>query len=478
MKRDVFLAILLLVGWQVFGQYGAEVPFTVPLPIPPLLEDLNPDPDRAQLELIARPGSRVFLPGTRTQTYGYNGDYLGPTIKVRRDEEVSIKVSNQLDEVTTVHWHGLHIPGEMDGGPRQVIRPQEVWNPHFTINQPAATLWYHPHALGRAGEHVYRGLAGLFIIEDEISDELDIPKTYGVDDIPLIIQDKRFHRDGSFGYIEGRPDIMHGVIGDTVLANGAVQPFLNVATIKIRFRVLNGSTSSIYRLFLADRRPFHQIASDGGFLEEPVKLRSLLLSAGERAEIVVDFSAYNVGDSVILKVVEAQGKSFEVMNFVVAEQQSDRSELPPQLTTIEPIPETQAAKIRRFVLDTTGDGRQLMSAENRLTINGKKMNIDRIDETVRLGDTEIWEITNRSRGIVDLPHSFHLHDVQFQILDINGQRPPRNQRGWKDTVMIPTDTTVRIIAVFEDYTGIYMYHCHLLEHEDDGMMGQFEVRVP
>jgi FtsP/CotA-like multicopper oxidase with cupredoxin domain len=448
---------------------GTEVSrFESELTVPPLLERSVSDSGLVEMDLNAGEGSKTFLKGVRTPTLGYNGSYLGPTIRTTRGERILINVENSLDEVTTVHWHGLHVPAEMDGGPHQRINPGEIWKPTFTVNQNAATLWYHPHPLGKTGEQVYRGLAGLFIVEDEISRSLPVPKNYGVDDIPLIIQDRRFFSDGSFAYVRGMPDVMHGVIGDLLLVNGDVRPYLEVGRNLVRFRALNGSNSSIYRVRLSDESRFHQIASDGGFLEKPVSMTHLVLSAGERAEILIDFSQYGEGSRLVLIVDEINGASFQALQIRVTGQGHNRLAVPSRLTKVEPIPVSNVAKTRRFVMQTMGRG-------GRLSINGRKMNMGRIDEVVKLGDTEIWEVSNRSMGMMQLPHSFHIHDVQVQILSRDGKKPPENERGWKDTFIVWPGEVVRFAAVFEDYTGIYMYHCHFLEHEDDGMMGQFEV---
>jgi len=189
------------------------------LPVPPLLENLSADSGKVRFAFKAQRGSRSFLPGTTTPTMGYNGDFLGPTIRVKNGQQFHADIENTLDEPTTLHWHGLHVPANWDGGPRQVIPAGAHWKPEFTIRQPAATLWYHPHAMGLTGEQVYNGLAGLFIIDDEVSERLNIPKQYGRDDFPLIIQDLRFFQDGHFAYAQNMMDVMNGVIGNHLLVN-------------------------------------------------------------------------------------------------------------------------------------------------------------------------------------------------------------------------------------------------------------------
>ena len=430
------------------------------LPIPIILGDKNPDPNKADFGLVAQKSRTAFLEGKYAETYGYNGGYLGPVIRVRKGQEVSIKVKNLLDEETTVHWHGALIPGEMDGGPHQVIPAGGEWNPRFTIQQPAATIWYHAHPLGKTGEQVYKGLAGLFIIDDEVSENLNIPNDYGVNDIPLVVQDRRFAEDGALLYLTNPMDAVAGMSGDTILVNGAISPVLEVKTVKMRFRILNGSNARVYRFSLGDNGSFAQIASDGGFLESPVELSVLTLSPGERAEVIVDFSNYSVGD-----VITLESPGFKIMEFVVRERAEDTTTIPDRITTVAKLPESSAVKTRTFKLIGVGP---------MANINGLQMNLqtgmDTIHETVNLGDTEIWEIFGMS-----MVHPFHMHGVHFQVLDRNGQPPPANEQGWKDTVLISPEETVRVIARF-NYKGIFMLHCHNLEHEDAGMMLQYEAK--
>ena len=484
------LAALVLAGAAPYGlsllgrkpflssAHAANGGFVTPLPIPPLLENLDKSGETARFSMEAQRGVMDFISGKPTVTFGYNGNFLGPTIRVRNGQRFSINAKNSLGQTTTLHWHGLHVPAQWDGGPRQPIADGSTWRPEFTIRQEAATLWYHPHAMGLTGEQVYHGLAGLFYIEDDFSDSLNIPKTYGVDDIPLVIQDRRFFNNGQFAYAQNMHDVMNGVIGNHMLVNGAEQPTLAVHAGLVRLRLLNGSNSSIYQIAFKDQRTFKVIASDGGFLERPVAMNSIVLSAGERAEIILDLADTAPEDELILLVDQMKGSRFEAMRIKVDRSAESTATLPSELRSLDRIPESEASVVRGFTMETMamGGGRMGMGMMGRrLTINGKKMDINRIDEQVKLGSTEIWEITNQSAMMMSMPHSMHLHDVQFQILSRNGQAPPSHEQGRKDTVLIMPGETVRIISRFRDYTGVYMYHCHLLEHEDDGMMGQFEV---
>ncbi len=434
--------------------------------IPPILIDNKPGNSFTDLELVVNKSTTEFIKGIKTETYGYNGNYLGPTIRVSKGEHVNVRVINKLAEETTVHWHGLLVDGEMDGGPHQMILSENEWNPSFVIDQPAATLWYHAHPVHKTGNQVYKGLAGLFIIDDENTEKLNLPDNYGINDIPLIVQDKRFAQDGTLLYKTTMMDIMQGMLGNTALVNGIIDPVVEVGTVKTRFRILNGANARTFEFSLSDGSSFHQIASDGGLLEAPVQMKVLRLSPGERAEIIIDFSRYSVG-----KVISLQSTGVKIIDFAVARKETDMTTLPEKLATIPKIEASNAVKTRTF---------DLMGMGLMVNINGKQMDMSRIDETVRFGDIEIWEIRNVMTGMGmgmggNVAHPFHYHGVQFQVLSRDGRPPPLNERGWKDTVLIQPNETVRVIATFSN-KGLYMYHCHILEHEDAGMMGQFEVK--
>ncbi|MFT8313014.1 MAG: multicopper oxidase domain-containing protein [Clostridium sp.] len=429
------------------------------LPIPKVLEDTNPDPNVADFTLNAQEGTTSFFNGKETNTYGYNGNYLGPVIRVNRGEEVNINVNNKLKESTTVHWHGLNVNGDIDGGPHQPIAAGSQWNVKFNVDQPAATLWFHPHVDKKTSIQVYKGLAGLIYVDDEVSNKLNIPKDYGVNDIPLVIQDKTFDDNGNIFYSQRKS--VDGALGDTILVNGAVQPYLDVKKIKMRFRIVNGSNARVYNLQLSNGGDFTQIASDGGFLAAPVKLNKLELGPGERAEIIVDFSKYKDGSTVTLS-----GGKFDIMTFNVKGDGNDNTIIPEKLTEIEKLSQESVSATRK--LDLQGMG-------NMVAINGKKFDMNRTDARVKLNDTEIWEINNIEDMMGSMNHPLHIHGVQFQILSRNGKQPPESERGWKDTVLIHSGEKVRIIMKFTK-KGVFMYHCHILEHEDGGMMGQFEVQ--
>lgn len=423
------------------------------------------------LALEARPGTVELVAGRPTASLGYNGPILGPTIRVRRGDSVRIAVRNGLSEDTTVHWHGLHVPAAMDGGPHQAIRAGETWRPEFVVDQEAATLWYHPHLFEKTAEQAYRGLGGLFVVDDEVSDRLPLPRSYGLDDIPVILQDRRIGQDGQLRYGPAMPDVMHGYPGNVLLANGAIEPVLRVPASVVRLRLLNGSSSSVYRLTLSEGLRMHQVASDGGYLERPVELEAVVLSPGERAEVLVDLRGRPAASPLSLEAELFQGGRLRALSIVASRPAATAVSIPAALAPIARIDASAAERVRSFVLSTMGPGGQL-------TINGRHADMHRVDERVRLGATEIWEVSNRGMGMMQVPHSFHMHNVQFQVLSLNGAPPPATLSGRKDTVLLWPGDAVRLIVAFEDYTGVYMYHCHLLEHEDFGMMGQFEVEGP
>lgn len=454
--------------------------------IPPILNDLDNNPNTATFKLTARKGKVKFFQGPLTITYGYNLNYLGPTIRVKKDQIVRLAVTNKLGVDTTVHWHGLIIPGKMDGGPHQVIKPRTTWKPYFRINQPAGTFWYHPHLDGRTGEHAYMGLAGMFIIDDKISQELDIPKRYAIDDIPLIVQDRLFDNTNQFEFLTSPRDIIFGMQGDVILANGTRNAFLYVITQMIRLRILNGSNARVYTFNLSDNSYFYQIASDGGFLEKRIKLNKITLSPGERAEIIIDFSKYKLG-----KIVNLTSDAGNVLRLVKKGNLKNVNRLPSTLTYIPKLKATFAVKRRTF--DLRGMG-------TMVNINDEQYDPNRINFRINRGDIEVWTIGNhlggmmrRGRGMMGrgrmmdrgrggmmgmmlrIPHNFHIHGVQFQVLEFNDKLPPLNMMGWKDTILLNFGESAKIIVRFTQ-RGVFMFHCHLMEHEDRGMMGQFLVR--
>ena len=352
-----------------------------------------------------------------------------------------------------------------------MVEPGEGWTPSWEIDQPAATLWYHPHPHGDTEEHLYRGLAGMFILDDEEEAQLELPRRYGVDDFPVIVQDKRFAEDGSL--VEDEREEL-GILGDTLLVNGTYGPYLDVTTEGVRLRLLNGSTARTYDFGFSDQRNFALIATDGGLLEQPAELDRIQLSPGERAEIVV---AMEPSERVVLRSYppdlepgsdtsrqDGGEDSFDVLELRAAGTLGTSPAVPSELVDISEIDPGEAAETREFELRSR-------------RINDEEFEMERIDTVVNKDTTEIWEVENGHGQ----PHTFHIHDVQFQVLDVDGERPPPELSGWKDTIPLPPGVPVRLIMSFEDYADSespYMYHCHIVRHEDQGMMGQLVVVEP
>lgn len=473
-----------------------------PLTIPPLDSGIA-SAGLVNFELTLQRGSHRFLPGLNTPTLGINGNYLGPTLRFTRNQRVNLKVANRIGEASTLHWHGFHLPPTEDGGPHQLIGVNQQWNPSFDVVQFAGTYWYHSHAMHRSGEQVYRGLAGMIIVDDE-EQQTSLPANYGVDDLPVILQDRRFGDEGALLYANRYEDRVMGMMGDTMTVNGTVNPVFDVGSKLLRLRLLNASNARTYNLGFSDDRQFYQVASDGGYLDAPVPLTRLQLGVAERAEILVEFDAgeettlINVAlppafpefpgaMSEMMRALNTQ--AFDILHFRAQTQLTDASALPTQLAAIYRLPEAAATNTRSFRLamgngmrsgEDAGPGRGARNGRGggfgggQFSINGRIMAEDYINETISYNTTEIWELTNSS----PMMHPFHVHNGQFQILDRNGEAPPANELGWKDTVKVGPGELVRIVMRFTDFRdeqNPYMYHCHILEHEDRGMMGQFLV---
>ena len=298
----------------------------------------------------------------------------------------------------------------------------------------------------------------MIFFEDDNSDQLDLPKDYGVNDFPLIIQDRTFDADNQFDYAGTyNPD---GTYGDTLLINGTINPYVEVTNELVRLRLVNGSNARNYTFGLENGAVFNQIASDGGFLEQPVALTSVTLTPGERAEIIVDLSEYAEGDTA--KLMDGD---VTVLSLNVTEETEVQTTLP---ETLNEIPEltTEGAAVQQFTLS----GMSFM-----VNINGNQFDMDRIDVEQSLNETVIWEVRNAQDMMGSMVHPFHIHGVQFQVLSRDGVEPPQNEQGWKDTIAVYPGETVRLAVTFSE-KGVFMYHCHILEHEDNGMMGQVSVQ--
>jgi suppressor of ftsI len=443
---------------------AGTVAYENPLRIPPIAES-RLEGDVRVFELTASEGRTDFVTGGPTPTLGYDGSYLGPTLVAARGERVRVDVRNGLDEPTTVHWHGMHLPAAADGGPHTPIAAGALWQPEWEIDQPAATLWYHPHLHGSTREQVDAGLAGMFLIQDADEAALALPRDYGVDDIPVIVQDRSFGADGSFR--NGLGTQFDGSLGDTILVNGTPAPHLEVTTELVRLRLLNASSARMYDFAFADGRPFELIGTDGGLLAQSAESTSIPLSPGERAEIVVRVAA---GERVALTsrapdpALHAGSAAFDVLELRAAASLTPSPAVPDRLADLPAADAAAAATERDFVM-------------SGLEINSRQMQLSRVDFVATVDTSEVWTVRNEN----PLPHSFHVHDTQFRVVSIDGSPPPPRLAGWKDTIALEWNREYRLLVRFEDYADPatpYMYHCHLLWHEDQGMMGQFLVVEP
>jgi blue copper oxidase len=408
-------------------------------------------------------------------------------IRVRRGDEVQMVVENRLNTATTVHWHGLLVPGRNDGGPQHPIHPGEHWQPVLKIDQSAATLWFHPHPHGDTARQIYMGLTGMIIVDDGSDARLGLPRTFGVDDLPLILQDRTFDSDGSIEYDSktlDALDIAYGARGDTVIVNGAVTPVAKVPPGVVRLRILNAANAQNFELRFNDRRPFHVIASDGGFLSAPVAVKQLIISPAERFEILVDFAdekpvLLETGPDKEMGVFgrvapDASADYVPVMRFEPKAATPFVKELPAHLIDLPSVSQDSAVGRRQFVLNSglcanRRDASAHAGMASLIGINGKPFDMKRIDVEAKLGTSEVWEITS-----IGMAHPFHIHGALFRILSIEGEAPPAHLAGWKDTVLV--EDKAELLVLFNQRatrSHPFMYHCHILEHEDAGLMGQY-----
>jgi len=471
--------------------------------------DFFPD---VELSLTATPSEVQIFAGQPTTVWQYTGQvikgdptnlmhldqsYLGPIIRVRRHQKVRIHFENNLPARSIIHWHGLHVPARMDGHPMYVISTGETFTYDFEVLNRAGTYWYHPHPHGRTGHQVYGGLAGLFLVSDDEEDKLDLPSAKL--DIPLVIQDRAFNPDNQLVYLpRGMHDSMNGMLGDSICVNGSPDFKLSVSTRAYRLRILNGSNSRIYKLAWSDSTPLTVIATDGGLLEKPIEKKYVVLGPAERIELWADFSKYPIGTSLELvsKYFEAamlegdmgprrgmrggirlpNGAPFSVLKIDVAGKAKETRLLPDKLSAIEryqPQDADNSDNPRRF---------SFFMRHMQGLINGRTFRMQEVadDERLRLNSTELWELANddRSMGMMmmPMPHPVHLHGKQFQVIERSGTlHSGYVDEGWKDTVLLMPGERAKIVVNFTDYPGMFLYHCHNLEHEDMGMMRNYLV---
>ena len=463
------------------------------------------------LTLTAKPMEHEILPGKRATVLGYEGEHNGlrvvnPVLKMRTGTPVRLKFWNALEETSIIHWHGLKVDSNNDGHPHYAVAGGATYDYHFTVANRASTYWYHPHPHHLTGKQVYRGLAGLFIVEDdeEFALQKALELSFGATDVPLIIQDRRFDGDGRLVFAPTRDERLQGHLGNEILVNLTPRPFFRAATRIHRFRILNGSNARIYRLaFRHGEHPleFQVIGGDGGLLDRPRAVTEAFLSPSERLDVLLDLRAASVGDAIMLASLPfdpmhhesgtakhahadhaahgmlADGAEAEIMSILVSRKTAYDRAVPQVLSRMGPVPQT-SEKPRIITLD---------QRNGVWRINGTTYSHSATPIVVKRGTTEIWEVRNAAAS---MPHPMHIHGVQFCVISREGS-PEQVRRlaqdkagltvtdlGWKDTVLSWPGETVRIVTDFSHpFLGdqVYMVHCHNLEHEDGGMMVNLKV---
>jgi FtsP/CotA-like multicopper oxidase with cupredoxin domain len=492
-SRTAFAATLTD-GWRVRRALGITelrpVFARAPLRMPPSVSA-----DGLTLRAAAR---RVEIaPGVPVEAWTPGEGPVGPTIRVRTGDTARITLENALSEPTILHWHGLRVPEMADGHPRLVIATGATYQYEFPVIDRAGTYWYHAHPHHRTGVQAYRGMAGLLVIGDAAEDALGLPN--GEHELPLLIQDRRLAADGTFAYEPAMHEQMEGFFGDAAFANGIRLPSHSVETTTYRVRVVNATTSRILRLALSNGQPFTLIGNDGGLLPAPATLTQIDMGTGERVDLLIDFGNVAVGSRVMLMSAAfdspvrmggmgmgrgmgggmgmgrmgmgpmgaggvAQGAAMDLVEFTV-----DRAVTPvswkrrplPRIATPDP---RMAKRTRTF---------QFNSAMMQHNINGREFDMERIDETVRYGDTEVWTFVNGS----PFPHPVHMHEVQFHVVERVGGRARIMpwERGLKDVVLVYPGERVSVAATFDSYRGRFLMHCHNMVHEDMGMMMNYAI---
>jgi suppressor of ftsI/bilirubin oxidase len=490
-----------------------------------------------EFEITARISKFSIIPGTHTTVFKYHGKllkgpknalkimpgYLGPILNLSQNQKIRIFFYNELPEPSVIHMHGMHVPQRMDGHPVYAIERGERYVYEFEVKNPAGTNWYHSHTHGMTATQVYRGLAGLITITDEQEQKLELPS--GVYDIPITIQDRRFTASNQLQYLHGMRERMIGFLGDTILVNGQANSTIPVKTRAYRLRILNGSNSRIYKLGWEDGTQLIAIGTDGGLLESPETYPYIMLAPAERIELWVDFSGRKVGSDLVLNSLEyqvtmphmgggmqggrgrmgrgmgmmngglLQGEAFPIIKFHIAERVDDSPKLPEKLVSMRSLTERDISNPDRTVpIDI---GMQHMSPQ----LNGRSFEMHEVMDIERIPVNTIQRIRisnnhgmmgdgsggMRGRGgmMMSMAHPIHLHGQQFKVLsrtqtdrDSDGYNTVKDGfigNGWKDTVLVMPGEEIEIIKPFEDYTGLFLYHCHNLEHEDMGMMRNFYV---
>lgn len=436
------------------------------LPIPEILSPTSQMDHKTHYHITAQDGLTEYFPGIKSSSKGYNGDLLGPVMRLRKGNDITITTENQLKEQTTYHWHGLMLPASADGGPMRIVEPGDQTDIHFKVKNEASTCWYHPHTYQISPRQVYQGMAGLIYIEDENSDRLEenLPHEHGIDDLPLIVQDRYFTEEGIVDY--DQVSSIDGTRGDHLLLNGALMTKFDTNQRFLRLRILNASNRTNFKFELSNQNQFFQIASDGGFLNYPLGMTTLILGAAERAEIIIDLKQSSE-DTLYLMVNDF--KALEINKTEALVENADFSymiSLREDLLNIIYPEEVKDLPFHHVIFQGT---------DERVAVNGRKYKWGRIDESYQKDQYYVWRILNQKDDLENMPHPFHVHDTQFRILARSGKLPYKNEMGYKDTLLVNPGEFVDILVKFPD-TGIFMHHCHNLEHQEHGMMTHFEVK--
>jgi blue copper oxidase len=483
-KNNLF-TVFLLVAFFISCNKGSETTTPTATPATTAYNDLwiPPTLTGTTFDLTLSKSTKQIKTGNATKTYGYNGNsFWGPTLIMNKGDFVKLNVKNNLTETTTTHWHGFHIPPVMDGGPHQMIEAGATWSPSFEVKNNAGTYWYHPHLHEKTYEQLTYGAGGLIIIKDPTESALALPRTYGSDDIPLVLTSRRYKSDNSF-------DITDHAYGDYMLVNGTADPQISLPKQFVRFRILNAEIERGYNLGFSDNRSFYVIGNDGGLLDAPVAVTRVKLAVGERAEILVDLSNDAVGASLDMKAYNANqefgfggsepqtsgtfgsllnNKDFSVLHInVKAATTGAITAVPNKLTSNTYWKESDATTTR--TISITGG-----QAGSAFTFDNNTYGFTTINQKVKLNAVEKWTIVNNNI----FGHSFHIHDIQFKIVSRSSGAIASYESGWKDTFYIRTGETVSVVAKYDDFAddvNPFMYHCHFPNHEDAGLMGQFLV---
>lgn len=423
-------------------------------------------------DIVAQTIETTIWPDRPSTVWTLGESFPPPTIRIRRGDPFSARLINQLTEPTNIHWHGLLVPADMDGHPMHLVAPGAERSFAFTIDQPGGTFWYHPHAHGSTAKQIHLGMAGILLVEDDDDEMLGLPS--GPFDIPILLQDKRENAERTITYAPSMPDLMTGMIGGTMLANGTPDAYHEVSRDVYRVRLVNASNGRVLALALDDGSTFHQIASDGGLLDRPYPLTELRLGPGERTELLIDFSNREIGSSVRLISREYdsppdetwQGWGMDIIRFDVNAPAERSFTMPETLRPMEMLTGSMVTVDREISLTAI---HQHPSMSHR--INGKEYDMNRVDLQIAPGAIERWTFNN----VTDEPHPMHIHGALFQVASRTGGPLDARHRGWKDTVVVEPFEQMTILIRFAEHEGLFVAHCHNLEHAETGMMMNVQV---